>query len=144
MESRALLKYDRMSPRKLRRVAELIKGKDYEDARSILDLTPKAACEPLLKAIKSAASNAISREGTSKVKVENLFIKSIHIDGGPILKRIRAVGMGRAYRIRKRTAHINVVLAEKETPETKETAKTKVAAKTAKEPAKESKKAKEA
>ncbi len=138
MESRAVIKYNRMSPRKLRQVAELIKGKDYENARSILDLTPKAACEPLLKALKSAASNAISREGTSKVKVENLFVKSIHIDGGPILKRIRAVGMGRAYRIRKRTAHINVVLAEREVP------KVMRQRKPAKETAEDSNKAKEA
>lgn len=138
MEAKAKIKYNRMSPRKLRRVADLVKGKDYESARSILELTPKAASEPLLKALKSAASNAISREGTSKVKVENLFVKSIFIDGGPILKRIRAVGMGRAYRIRKRTAHINIVMAEKEPP--KESTK----AKTGKETAKQTSKAKEA
>jgi len=116
MEVKATSKYVRMSPRKLRRVASLIKGKDYEMARSILEFTPKAASGALLGTMKSAASNAISKEGTAKVKVENLFVKDIWIDGGPTLKRIRAVGMGRAYRIRKRTAHVNVVLAEKEIP----------------------------
>jgi large subunit ribosomal protein L22 len=75
--------------------------------------------------MKSAASNAISREGSAKVKIENLFVKEVWIDGGPVLKRIRAVGMGRAYRIRKKTAHVNIVLAEKEIPvkQTQEPAK---------------------
>jgi large subunit ribosomal protein L22 len=116
MEAKATTRYVRMSPRKLRRVAALIRGKDYELARNILNLTPKAASQALLNTMKSAASNALSREGTSKLKVEHLFVKEAFIDGGPTLKRIRAVGMGRAYRIRKRTAHINIILAEKVKP----------------------------
>jgi len=116
MEAKATSRYVRMSPRKLRRVAELIRGKDYEMARNILSLTPKTASQALLNTMKSAASNAISREGSAKVKVEHLFVKEAYIDGGPTLKRIRAVGMGRAYRIRKRTAHINIILAEKAVP----------------------------
>jgi len=116
MEVIATSRYVRMSPRKLRRVVELIRGKDYEMARNILSLTPKSASQALLGTMKSAASNAISREGSSKIKIENLFVKNAWIDGGPVLKRIRAVGMGRAYRIRKKTAHISIVLAEKEAP----------------------------
>jgi large subunit ribosomal protein L22 len=114
MEAKATSKYVRMSPRKLRRVASLIRGKDYEKARNILSFTPKAAAQTLINTMKSAASNAISREGSAKIKIENLFVKRVWIDGGPTLKRIRAVGMGRAYRIRKKTAHVNIVLAEKE------------------------------
>jgi len=114
MEAKATLKYIRMSPRKIRRVAALIKGRGYVDAKGILTFTPKAASQILLAAMKSAAANAISQEGSAKIKVENLYVKDIRIDGGPILKRIRPMAMGRAYRIRKRSSHVNIVLAEKE------------------------------
>ncbi len=113
MEVRAISKYVRMSPRKLRRVAELIKGEPVDKALSILEFTQKAAGRALLNTVKSAASNAIAAEGSAKVKVENLYINKITIDGGPIWKRIRPVGMGRAYVIRKRTSHIGVTLIEK-------------------------------
>lgn len=112
MEAKATSRYVSMSARKLRRVASLIKGRNYVDAKYILNYTPKAASKALMATMNSAASNAISQEGSAKMKVENLYVKDIWIDGGPILKRIRPVGMGRAYRIRKRMAHINIVLAE--------------------------------
>jgi large subunit ribosomal protein L22 len=114
MEAKATLRYVRMSPRKIRRVAALIRGRGYTDATAILAFTPKAAGKVLLSTMNSAAANAISREGTAKIKVERLFVKKVSVDGGPVMKRIRPVGMGRAYRIRKRTAHVSVVLAEKE------------------------------
>lgn len=117
MEVRAVSKYVRMSPRKLRRVAELIKGESVNRALDILEFTPKAASRALYRTLKSAASNAIAAEGTAKVKVENLFVKKVTVDGGPIWKRIRPVGMGRAYLIRKRTAHIGITLAEKKVRE---------------------------
>ncbi len=113
MEAKATLKYVRMSPRKIRRVAALIKGQEYIDAKGILTFTPKAASQVLLSIMKSAAANAISKEGTAKVKVENLYVKDVQVNSGPTLKRIRPVAMGRAFRIRKRTAHINIVLAER-------------------------------
>lgn len=122
MEAKATSKYVSMSPRKLRRVASLIKGRNYVDAKYILNYTPKAASKALMATMNSAASNAISQEGSAKMKVENLYVKDIWIDGGPILKRIRPVSMGRAYRIRKRTAHINIVLTE-EKPVVKSVAK---------------------
>jgi large subunit ribosomal protein L22 len=115
MESKATARYIRMSPRKIRQVAALVKGLGYDDAKGILDFTPKAASQVLLATMKSAAANAISQEGTAKVKVENLYVKDVRVDVGPTLKRIRPVGMGRAYRIRKRTSHVNIILAEKET-----------------------------
>ena len=113
MEAKATSKYIRMSPRKIRQVAELIKGRKYVDAKGILTFMPKAASQVLLATMNSAAANAISKEGSAKVKVENLYVKNIQINSGPILKRIRPVAMGRAFRIRKRTSHINIVLAEK-------------------------------
>jgi large subunit ribosomal protein L22 len=102
-----------MSPRKLRRVAELIKGEPVDRALSILEYTHKAASKAIYKTLKSAASNAIASEGSAKVKVENLYVKQVKIDSGPTWKRIRPVGMGRAYIIRKRTAHISIDIAEK-------------------------------
>jgi len=113
METRAISRYVRMSPRKLRRVAELIKGEPVDRALSILEFTHKAASKAIHKTLKSAASNAIASQGSAKVKVENLFVKEIRIDSGPSWKRIRPVGMGRAYVVRKRTAHIGIILAEK-------------------------------
>src|SRR4030067_346401 len=102
MEIKAVSRYVRMSPRKLRRVADLIKGEPVDKALGILQYTHKAASKALYKTLKSAASNAIASEGSAKVKVENLFVKDIKIDGGPTWKRIRPVGMGRAYLGRKR------------------------------------------
>ncbi len=114
MESKAVSKYVRMSPRKLRRVAELIKGESVDRALSVLTLTPKAASKALFRTLKSAASNAIATEGSAKVKVEDLFVKKISIDVGPTWKRIRPASMGRAFMIRKRTSHISVVVAERQ------------------------------
>jgi large subunit ribosomal protein L22 len=114
METRAVSKYVRMSPRKLRRVAELIKGEQVEKALNILTFTHKAASKALYKTLKSAASNAIAAEGSAKVKVDDLYVKNVTIDSGPMMKRIRPQSMGRAYVIRKRTSHVNIVVAEKE------------------------------
>ena len=120
MEAKAKLRFVRMSPRKIRRVAETIKGRNYIDAKAVLTFTPKAASQVLLATMNSAAANAIAQEGSTKVKVENLYVKDIRVDGGPILKRIRPQSMGRAYRIRKRTSHVNIVLAEKPTTKSPE------------------------
>lgn len=117
MEIRAVSRYVRMSPRKLRRVADLIQGEPVDKALGILQFTQKAASKALYKTLKSAASNAIAIEGSAKVKVENLFVKDVKIDGGPTWKRIRPVGMGRAYMIRKRIAHIGITLIEKKPAE---------------------------
>lgn len=114
MEATARAKYVRSSARKIRRVAELVKGKRVTSALSVLSYTPKYAAQLLEKTIKSAAANALAKEGTARLKAEDLFIKSIAVDGGPIMKRIRPMGMGRAYLIRKRSAHLTVVLEEDE------------------------------
>jgi len=110
MEAVARARFVRMSARKVRRVAELVRGKIVNEAIEILNFVPKAAALPLQKSIKSAASNILAEEGTTKIHPEDLKVKTLFIDGGPIWKRFRAVGMGRAYRIRKRTCHITVVV----------------------------------
>jgi len=112
MEARAKANFLRMSARKIRRVADLIRGKNVEEALNILTFTPKYAATPLGKTLRSATANALSIEGTAKLKAEDLYIKRIFVDGGPIMKRIRPTAMGRAYRIRKRTSHITIVVSD--------------------------------
>jgi large subunit ribosomal protein L22 len=111
MESKAYLNYVRISPRKVSVVLDLIRVKDVKLAKAILEQTPKAACEPLLKLLKSAMANA---ENNHDMDVSRLYIAHCNATAGPILKRIRPRAQGRAFRINKRTSHITLVLKEKE------------------------------
>jgi len=109
-----------MSPKKMRHVAQLIKGKPVEEALNILNFTPKIAAHHLAKTVKAAAANAISSVGTAKIKAEDLSITNVMVDGGPIAPRVRFQSMGRAHRIRKRFCHLTVeVEGEPEVEETK-------------------------
>jgi len=114
MEAKAVAKYIRMSPRKIRRVAELIRGKNVGQAINILHFTRKEATIPLEKVLRSAVSNMLNIEGSSKVDPDELFIKELRVDEGITLRRFRAASMGRAVRIRKRTSHITIRVAELE------------------------------
>jgi len=114
-----------MSPKKVRRVANLVRGLMVPEAIDILKFTPKSASRPLIKTIRSAASNAISEEGSSKVKAEDMRIMSLQIDKGPTLPRIRFQGMGRVFRIRKRSCHISVILSDEGRAQAREEAKAK-------------------
>jgi len=118
MQAVARTKYLRMSPKKVRQVAELIKGKPVLDALNILNFTPKAAAHQLAKTLKSAAANAISNEGTSKLKAEDLSVKTVLVDAAPTMKRIRFQSMGRIFRIRKRMCHITIEVEGEPEPET--------------------------
>lgn len=111
MEAKAHLKYARISPRKVKIVCDLIRGKDTNAAKAILMQTPKAASELLLKLLGSAIANA---ENNHDMDPDNLYVSETFANPGPILKRIRPQPRGRAYRINKRTSHITVVVAEKE------------------------------
>lgn len=104
---RAVAKYIRISPDKVRIVLDIIRGKKYTDAVAILNNTPKAACEVLIKLINSAAANAENNLNMSK---NDLYVAECFADGGPILKRVQPRAKGRAYRINKRTSHITVIL----------------------------------
>ncbi len=112
MEAKAVAKYVRMSPRKIRRVAELIRGKNVGEAINILHFTRKDATVPLEKVVRSAVANMLNVEGSSKVDPDMLYIKELRVDEGVTLRRFRAASMGRAVRIRKRTSHITVKVAE--------------------------------
>ena len=111
MEARATAKYIRISPRKVQIVLDLIRKQPADKAMAILRHTPKAACEPLAKLLKSAMANA---ENNHNMDVNNLYVAECFANAGPILKRIRPRAHGRAYHIYKRTSHITLVLKEKE------------------------------
>ena len=111
MEAKAVLKYTRISPRKVEIVLDLIRNKPVDLAMAILKHTPKAACEDLEKLLKSAIANA---ENNFNMDRNNLYVSECHVCPGPMLKRIRPRAQGRAYRILKRTSHVTLVVKEKE------------------------------
>ena len=108
---RATAKFIRISPFKVRVVLNIIKGKPVNEAIAILENTPKAASEVLLKLVNSAAANAENNQNLAR---NDLYIAECYANEGPTLKRIQAVSKGRAYRINKRTSHITVVLDSKQ------------------------------
>ena len=111
MEARATLKYARIAPRKVQIVLDQIRNKPTNLAVAILKHTPKAACEPLEKLLKSAIANAENNRNMDK---NNLYVAECFVCPGPILKRIRPRAQGRAFRVLKRTCHVTIVLKEKE------------------------------
>jgi len=103
----ARARYIRMSPFKVRKVIDIIRGKKYNEAIAILENSPEAACEVLIKLVNSAAANAEHNLGMAK---SDLFVAEAFADQGPTLKRIQPVSKGRAHRINKRTSHITIIL----------------------------------
>jgi large subunit ribosomal protein L22 len=116
MQARAIAKYVRMSPRKVRLVVDQIRGKGVNDAYAILQFSKKGAAEPVGKTLRSAVANAQYRaqdEG-EVLDVDELVVHEIFVDEGPTLRRYRAAAQGRAAPIRKRTSHITVVVDTKD------------------------------
>jgi large subunit ribosomal protein L22 len=105
--AKAVARFVRMSPTKARRVIDLVRGKSVEEALDILRWAPQEASEPVAKVIASAAANAQNNDGLDPA---TLVVATIHADGGPTAKRIRPRAQGRAFRIRKRTSHITVIV----------------------------------
>jgi large subunit ribosomal protein L22 len=103
----AVARFVHMSPTKARRVIDLVRGKSVAEALDILRWAPQEASEPVAKVIASAAANAQNNEGLDPA---TLVVATIHADGGPTAKRIRPRAQGRAFRIRKRTSHITVIV----------------------------------
>jgi len=108
--SLAVLKNCPTSPRKMRLVADQIRGKSIDRALSILKFSPKEASKKLEKLVLSAISNWQSKNENEDIEKANLFINEIKVDGGRMLKRLRPAPQGRAHRIRKRSNHVTVVL----------------------------------
>ena len=109
MEARAKLSYARISSRKVKIVIDMIRNKPVDVAMGILKNTPKAASELLIKLLASAVANAENNHNMDK---NNLYIAEIYANQGPTLKRVRPRAQGRAFRIRKRTSHITIVVKE--------------------------------
>ncbi|MDY6939352.1 MAG: 50S ribosomal protein L22 [Cyanobacteriota bacterium] len=107
-EVKAIARYIRMSPHKVRRVLDQIRGRSYREALIILEFMPYRACEPVLKVLRSAVANAEHNLGLDPT---GLVVSQAFADGGPSLKRYRPRAQGRAYMIRKPTCHITVTVA---------------------------------
>lgn len=111
MEAKAYLKDLRISPRKVKIVLDLIRNKDVATATGILMNTRKAACEPVMKLLKSAIANA---ENNNHMDVTKLYVSECFVTPGRTAKRIMPRAQGRAFRILKRSSHITLAVAEKE------------------------------
>ena len=111
MEARAQLNYCRIAPRKVKIVCDMIRGKDVRIAAALMENTPKAATEPLMKLLKSACANA---ENNFSMDPEKLVVTQVFATPGPILKRMMPRAQGRAYRINKRTSHVTLAVAERD------------------------------
>ena len=109
MEAKAVVRHVRMSPRKMRVIADMVRGKRVEEAMSMLKLMPKKGAVVIRKLLISAVANA---EQKGEVDVDQLLIRDCNVDNGPILKRWMPRSMGRANRIQRRTSHVTVVVQE--------------------------------
>ena len=111
MEAKAHLKYARISPRKVKIVLDLIRGKDVAQAMAILKNTPKSASEYLTKLLRSAVANA---ENNFNMDASKLYVSECFVCPGPTLKRIMPRAQGRAFRILKRTSHVTITVKERD------------------------------
>lgn len=115
----AKLRYLRIAPRKVRLVADLIRGKSVKEAETILRFQVKRPAQPMMKLLQSAKANAKQQE----LDERQLYISKVTVDEGPKLKRYRPRARGRAYKIQKKTSHITLVLDEKRPKEIKSSTK---------------------
>lgn len=111
MEAKAVAKYVRMSPIKLKPIADMIRGKDLNEALTILKFTPGKGSEIFEKVVNSAAANA---ENNHDMNMDNLYVAEVYANQGPTMKRWRAGARGGVSRILKRSSHVGVVLKEKD------------------------------
>jgi large subunit ribosomal protein L22 len=123
MEARAQARYARVTPMKARRVVDLIRGLPAAEAQAVLRFAPQAASEPVSKVLASAIANA---EHNSQLDPDSLWVSEAYVDEGPTIKRFRPRAQGRAYRIRKRTSHITVVVRSFETDTTDATTRNRI------------------
>ncbi len=115
MEARAVHRYIGTSPRKMRLVIDLIRGKAVDDALSILHFDPHHASKVAEKVLRSAISNIQNKDEAGKIDTDTLFVKEVFVDQGPSMKRILPAPQGRAFRMRKRSNHVTVVVAQRGT-----------------------------
>lgn len=113
MEAKATHKYIGSSPRKMRLVMDMIRGKSVDQAIEILHFSPKHASKSAEKVLRSAVANLMNKDENVKHEISDLYVKEVYVNQGPTLKRITPAPMGRAYRIRKRSNHLTIVVATK-------------------------------
>ena len=112
MEAIARGRHIRMSPRKMRQVIDLVRGKNVEEAVNILHYSPKKASRPIEKVLRSAVANALNSEDGGKVDTEDLIVKEAYVDAGPSMRRRRPGFRGRPAIITKRSSHISIKVAD--------------------------------
>ena len=113
LEARSLNRYVNSSPRKMRLVIDLIRGKSVPQALSILHFSPKHAARVAEKVLRSAVSNLQNKDEAGRTDPEKLFVKEAFVNGGPGMKRVLPAPMGRAYRIVKRSNHVTIIVAQR-------------------------------
>ena len=111
MEAKAITRYLKISPRKVKQVVDLVRGKAVEEAFHILQFTPKKAATLVERTLRSAVANAVNQE-ESNVREEDLIVKEVFVNGGIALKRIRPMPRGAAGYIRKRCSHLTLVVSD--------------------------------
>jgi large subunit ribosomal protein L22 len=110
VEAKAIAKYIRISPRKMKPIADIVRGKNVDEALAILDFTPRTGAKMFAKVIRSAKANA---ENNHEMDADKLYVAEIYANKGPTMKRWRAAAQGRGVKILKRTSHLGVVLRER-------------------------------
>lgn len=113
LEARAINRYISSSPRKMRLVIDLIRGKSVPEALSILHFTPKHASKVAERVLRSAVANLHQKDEGGRIDNETLYVKTVYVDEGPSMKRMLPAPMGRAYRMVKRSNHLTVIVAQK-------------------------------
>ncbi|MGB2868564.1 MAG: 50S ribosomal protein L22 [Bacteroidota bacterium] len=113
MEAKAINRFIGTSPRKMRLVIDLIRGRAVEDALSILHFAPKHAARTAEKVLRSAISNFQNKDESGRVDTATLFVKEVFVNGGPTAKRVLPAPMGRAFRVRKRSNHVTVIIGQR-------------------------------
>ena len=113
--ARAQARYVRVTPMKARRVIDLVRGMPADQALAVLRFSPQSASEPVYKVVASAVANArfAAEQESRRLDVEELVVREAYVDEGPTLKRFRPRAQGRAFRVRKRTSHITVIVAQR-------------------------------
>jgi len=113
LEAKAINRYIGSSPRKMRLIIDLIRGKMVPEALNILHFSPKHPSRVAEKVLRSAVSNLQNKDEAGRTNVDTLFVKEVFVDGGPSAKRMLPAPMGRAFRILKRSNHLTIIVAQK-------------------------------
>ncbi len=110
MESKAIARYIRQSPYKVRKTLDSVRGMSIDEALNYLHFSPEKAAKVIEKTIRSAVSNFINKNENADVDQGDLKFKEAYVDGGPVMKRFRAASMGRASRLRRPTSHLTIII----------------------------------